>query len=96
VINRNTLINAAMIAVIAVAALFFFHFNSGSFSATHGPVTTMRASRQATEIKMGIAFFAAIVVVAVVRCWLFTRIAKDNTEASAPPLAPPLEPPIRV
>lgn len=35
----------ALLALMAVAALFFFPLAHGSFSATHGPITALRASR---------------------------------------------------
>jgi formate hydrogenlyase subunit 4 len=96
VIDSETLTKMAVIAVITVAALFFFHFKSGSFSATHGPISAMRAAREALQIKVNImtASFAAIVIVAAARSWTWNQIPR--TDAATPAFDPPLGPPIRI
>ena len=45
-------------AVAAVAVLFLIHTRRGSFSATHGPVSDLRASRDAEIFATGIIFHA--------------------------------------
>jgi hypothetical protein len=37
--------SVALLAIMAVAALFFFPAAHGSYSATHGPITALRAYR---------------------------------------------------
>jgi hypothetical protein len=96
VIDSETLTNIAVIAVMTAAALFFFHFKSGSFSTTHGLVSTMRAAIEALQIKINIilATLAAVMIVPVVRSWFLNRISQ--ADAAIPALVPPLGPPIRI
>jgi hypothetical protein len=96
VIDRKTLTNIAVIAVITMAALFFYHVKSGSFSATHGPVSAMRAAREAFRIKMSVisASITAITVMTVVRCWLFSQMPKNDVSTAT--IAPRLDPPVRI
>ena len=49
----------ALLAVMAVAVLFFFPAVHGSYSATHGPITALRASRLRVLVSFLIASAAA-------------------------------------
>ena len=91
-IDRKVIRTAVVIAMISVVALFFFHSSFGSFSATHGPVTAMRAAQQALRIRTSmIALCAtALVIVTAVRCWFFVQVAKQDTLTLESLLGPPI------
>lgn len=93
-INRRMIRTAVVIAMIGVVALFFFHSSFGSFTATHGPVTAMRAAQQALQIRTSMIALCsmALVIVAAVRCWFFVQVAKQDMMT----LEPSLDPPIRI
>jgi Na+/H+ antiporter NhaC len=95
VIHRGTMIWTVSMAVITLAALFFFHGNSGSYSATHG-ATAVVSQRAGSPLTLGILTlpFVSILLVALVRCWLFVRIARERAEAR--PMAPSLDPSVRM
>jgi hypothetical protein len=48
--RRN--LRTAVLTLICVVGLFLFPAAIGSFAATHGPVTAMRASSQARQVKV--------------------------------------------
>lgn len=55
----------ALLALMAVAALFFFPVSHGSYSATHGPMTALRASRFRVVLMFAIASAAAALMAIV-------------------------------
>lgn len=93
--NRNLLKCAAVMVLIGVIALFWFHDSQDSFLA-NGPVTALRAAREAMRVKLGIIGFSfvAILFMAVLRCWLFARIRTRDERPTAH--IQPLDPAVRV
>jgi hypothetical protein len=90
VVNRKLLVTTGLVAVVTVAALFFFQCSFGSFSATHGPVTAMRAARESLRIKTSfiVMLFTAVLIVSAMRCWLFSRMPREEVPALLLPLGP--------
>ena len=46
----------AVLAVLCVLAVFFFHAIEGPYSAVHGPVTALLSARAAAGLRMAIIF----------------------------------------
>jgi hypothetical protein len=92
VVNRKGIRTVVVIAMIGVVALFFFHSSFGSFTATHGPVTAMRAAQQALRIRTSMIALCsmALVIVAAVRCWFFVQVAKQDILTLESSLGPPI------
>jgi hypothetical protein len=82
----------AVVVLVSVITLFWFHDSSDSFLAQNGPMTAMRAAREALRVKLGImtVSFVAILVMAVMRCWLFARmrLRADQPADGVRPLDP--------
>ncbi len=76
----------ALLAVMAVAALFFFPAAHGSYSSTHGPITAVRSLRL-----RAILFFVIAAAAAVLKAILHSlrSIARGCEE---PLFAPDLSP----
>jgi flagellar biogenesis protein FliO len=85
-----------VVVLVSVVTLFWFHDSSDSFLAQNGPMTAMRAARQALTAKLGImtVAFVAILSMAIMRCWLFSRIRERGDEKVTQ--VKPLDPAIRI
>lgn len=71
----------ALLAVMAIAALFFFPAAHGSYSSTHGPITALRSFRLRVFLLLVIAAAAAalsaILQTLVLLCrWLCETFAR--------------------
>ncbi len=60
----------ALLAIMAVAALFFFPAAHGSYSSTHGPITAVRSLRL-----RAILFFVIAAAAAALSCLLRAMIS---------------------
>jgi len=65
---------SAVLVLAALLLIFFCPLSQGPFSATHGPVTALRASRAASLILISIAFATMIVRKALAAFALFSPI----------------------
>ena len=86
--QRN--LRTAVLTLICVVGLFLFPAAIGSFAATHGPVTAMRASSQAQETKRSISSAKCRAVTVVAHTSLLHASLPKETckpEASTDPAA---------
>lgn len=69
----------AVLTLVCVVGMFLFPAAIGSFAATHGPVTAMRASKQARQVK--VAMFSSAITVPIAT---FTHPQDALATAEAP------------
>lgn len=79
--------SVALLAVIAVAALFLFPIAHGSYSATHGPGTDLRAKHLLTALMFAITAGAFSLVQALASLILLCLASMLVETAALPPLA---------
>lgn len=84
--------SVALLAIIGIAALFLFPVAHGSYSATHGPTTTLR-SRQLRAV---LGFVMSVAAFGLARFFVLllrvTGIAAVEEALAAVPLLPSFSP----
>lgn len=69
-----------LLVVMAVATTFFFPVAHGSYAATHGPVTALRANRLRSLLVFGIKCAAAVLSALLAAC-TFAFVSSEAAEA---------------
>jgi hypothetical protein len=82
----------ALVAVLCVLSVFFFHAIQGPYSVVHGPVTALRSSRAAaglhTAMQSGLNSFRANAGLAISPLAIIAIVPDTNAESHfAPPVS---------